>query len=133
MKEIPMHENPGAQRALEAFLSSLAVEEKGSEGFRVSATLRADCTVFNGHFPGNPILPGAFHVWIACLLLARLYGLEGKLASVQKAKFRKLLLPRDFITIHGKLTPGSGETAAACRIEKDGREASKFRIVVKRA
>ena len=128
-----MHDSPSPPRALEAYLDSMTVEEKGDEGFRVSATLRTDCRVFDGHFPDNPILPGAFHVWIAYLLLAKLYGLEGKLASVQKAKFRKLLLPRDTITIHAKVSPGSGETAATCRIEKDGREASKFRLVVKEA
>ena len=133
MKKIPLHENPGPPRALEALLDSMTVEEKGDEAFRVSAALKADCKVFNGHFPDNPILPGAFHVWIAYLLLTELYGVEGTLASVKKAKFRKLLLPRDTITIHGKLLPGSDETTATCRIEKDGREASTFRIVVKEA
>ena len=112
MKEPLMHAQTRPARSLEAFLDSMTVEEKGEEGFRVSATLRDDCSVLRGHFPDNPILPGAFHVWIAYLLLARLYGVEGRLASVKKAKFRKLILPRDTVTIHGKLSTGGSETAA---------------------
>lgn len=116
---------------LEAFVSSLAVEESEESGFRATATVRTDCAVFQGHFPGNPVLPGAFHLWITYLLLRDHVGADLGLQAVRRARFKKVLVPGDAIVIQGRLqrTDGGG-LEAHCKILKEGREASKFTLIL---
>jgi len=118
---------------LEDFLENVAVEEDGEGSLRLSGTIRGDCPVFDGHFPGNPVFPGAFHVWIAFLAAARGLGREGApLAGIEKARFRKLLGPGDRVTIMaawGAADAPGGGLAARCRIEKEGAEASRFTVL----
>lgn len=114
---------------LKKYLSSLSIEEKGADFFRASAVISEGCEVFSGHFPGNPVLPGAFQVQIACLLLSEVLGAGGRLRCVEKAKFRKLLAPCDAVKISAKIEKGGEEEiTVACRIEKVGSEASRFTL-----
>jgi 3-hydroxymyristoyl/3-hydroxydecanoyl-(acyl carrier protein) dehydratase len=116
---------------LEALVSSLDLEELHERGFRASATVRRDCAVFQGHFPDNPVLPGAFHLWIAYLLLRDRLGESLALRSVRRARFKKILVPGDAIVIQGRLKRlDGGGLEAHCKILKEGREASKFTLIL---
>lgn len=116
---------------LEAYVSGLTFEEKGVQSFRATASVRADCAVFQGHFPGNPVLPGAFHLWIAYLLLREHMGATQTLRAVRRARFKKILVPGDAIVIQGKLQDSAGGGLEAhCKILKEGREASKFTLIM---
>lgn len=131
--EVLMKNHGGHIKRIELYLSFVRVEERGDDFFRASATLKSDCGVFRGHFPGRPILPGAFHVWIVFLLLTEAFGMPLKLTSIHKARFRKLLGPNDVITMQGKLSTGGGSRISAkCKIEKDGQEASRFTMTLNR-
>ncbi len=124
----PSTNNP---EGLEAYVSSLAFEEKEAKAFRARAAVRTDCAVFRGHFPDNPVLPGAFHLWITYLLLREHMGATQTLRAVRRARFKKILLPGDAIVIQGKLRDsGGGGIEAHCKILKEGREASKFILVL---
>ena len=57
---------------------------------------------FQGHFPGNPVMPGVLQLeamaQVAGILLNIKSGREGKIAlfsSVDKAKFRRMVRPGD--------------------------------------
>ncbi len=65
---------------------------------------------FNGHFPGNPVMPGVLQIeamaQAAGVLLLRRGSSEGKVAllmSADKVKFRKAVRPGDQIVITAKL------------------------------
>jgi 3-hydroxymyristoyl/3-hydroxydecanoyl-(acyl carrier protein) dehydratase len=125
-----MRSDAESSRGIGHYLSSMMIEEKGEDSFRASGTIAEDCCILRGHFPGRPVLPGAFHVWIVLLLLGEVKGAQLRLLQIRKAKFRRLLMPRDTITIRCSYRPdGDDRITARCTIEKDGKEASRFTTV----
>jgi len=123
--------NATPEKLLASYVTGLSIEEGGEGSFRASAVVRGDCRVFRGHFPGNPVLPGAFHVWIALLVLRRVNPKPLALAAVGKARFRRQLGPDDAIVVDGKRTGAGGDRETwRCRIEKEGKEASRFDLLL---
>ncbi|MBZ9937115.1 beta-hydroxyacyl-ACP dehydratase [Mesorhizobium sp. BR1-1-16] len=83
--------------------------------------------VFEGHFPGYPIMPGV--LLIETMAQASGYLILGlnELArmpffmGVKKAKFRKFVQPGAILDVHASLVhEGSGFTVTNARIEQDG-------------
>lgn len=75
---------------------------------RIVATknVAANESYFQGHFPGNPIMPGVLQVetmaQVGSIPLLMSPNFEGKiafLAAVDKVKFRKNVVPGDVLTI----------------------------------
>ena len=65
---------------------------------------------FQGHFPGMPVFPGVLQLeamaQTAGILLNKLLGSEGKVSfylGVDKAKFRRMVVPGDQLRIEIKL------------------------------
>jgi 3-hydroxymyristoyl/3-hydroxydecanoyl-(acyl carrier protein) dehydratase len=56
---------------------------------------------FEGHFPGNPILPG-----VALLDLIQVL-LDGQFQLIKSAKFTEIIRPLDTLTIKAKLDPSN--------------------------
>jgi UDP-3-O-[3-hydroxymyristoyl] N-acetylglucosamine deacetylase/3-hydroxyacyl-[acyl-carrier-protein] dehydratase len=70
---------------------------------------------FQGHFPGEPVMPGVLQVeamaQAAGILMLRKTSSEGKTAffmSADKVKFRKAVRPGDQLVINAKLTKNRG-------------------------
>lgn len=69
---------------------------------------------FQGHFPGNPIMPGVLIVEAMAQvagILAFKSGVAGKATyfmSIEKAKFRKPVIPGDQLRIEVKVIRGRG-------------------------
>jgi UDP-3-O-[3-hydroxymyristoyl] N-acetylglucosamine deacetylase / 3-hydroxyacyl-[acyl-carrier-protein] dehydratase len=71
---------------------------------------------FQGHFPGNPVMPGVLQLEAMAqaagiLLLRRAGGIEGKTTlfmSADKVKFRKPVRPGDQLIINAKLLKSKG-------------------------
>jgi len=67
--------------------------------------------VLQGHFPGQPIMPGVILVealaQTAGILLNKLAGREGKIAlftSIEKARFRRKVVPGDVLLMEARVT-----------------------------
>lgn len=85
---------------------------------------------FQGHFPGNPVMPGVLQIeamaQAAGILLLRKGTAENKLVffmSCDKVKFRRAVLPGDQLEIHVKMTKCKethgrliGQSSAECRV-----------------
>ncbi|MGW7362912.1 3-hydroxyacyl-ACP dehydratase FabZ family protein [Streptomyces sp. NPDC054841] len=89
-------------------------EEIGETGPVLTGTSRIDpqAPVFQGHYPGFPILPGLLLVeYTHAMVSATRYGKGRRLAAVDRARFLKPVLPGDEITItvalSGDVEPGS--------------------------
>lgn len=89
--------------------------------------LRAACavpeqsTIFEGHFPTYPLMPGVLLTecmaqttgWLVCMLGR--FSTMPFLAGVKDAKFRALVFPGDALEFEGSLVhEGSGYAVAAC-------------------
>lgn len=104
------------------------------------ATVPTDSTVFEGHFPGHPLMPGV--LLLECmaqtgghLILARnAYDRMAFLAQADRAKFRSFIVPGDVLEAHSKLThEGSGYAVCEARLLKEGKTVAdaeiRYRVV----
>ena len=79
---------------------------------------------FQGHFPGNPVMPGVLQLeamaQTAGILLLRRTSAEGKTTffmSADKVKFRKPVRPGDQLVITAKLLKARGNKLATAAVE----------------
>ena len=84
--------------------------------------------VFEGHFPGHPLVPGVLLIETMAqasgyLLLSRIgFTRMPFLASVKEAKLRSFVAPQAELTIEASLVhDGSGYAVTAARITADGK------------
>jgi 3-hydroxyacyl-[acyl-carrier-protein] dehydratase len=103
--------------------------------------IRASCAVpekspiFEGHFPGFPLLPGVLMIETIAqaggwLILATLrFTRMALLAQVKEAKMRGSVLPGAALEVEAKLVQdGSGYAVAAGRIESGGRKVAEAEL-----
>lgn len=58
--------------------------------------LNANCDIYRGHFPDNPITPGVVMMGIARELMEELLGLKLRLSEVPSVKYTSVLSPLEF-------------------------------------
>jgi UDP-3-O-[3-hydroxymyristoyl] N-acetylglucosamine deacetylase / 3-hydroxyacyl-[acyl-carrier-protein] dehydratase len=91
------------------------VEFKGADELTALKNVTINEPFFQGHYPGNPVLPGVMQIeamaQAAGILMLRKISSEGKTAlfmSCDKAKFRRAVRPGDQLMINVKLTKSRG-------------------------
>lgn len=93
---------------------------------------------FQGHFPGNPVMPGVLQLeamaQAAGILMLRRGAVGGRTAffmSADKVKFRKPVRPGDQLIINAKLTKARGNklAQAECTCTVDGQVASSAELM----
>lgn len=87
------------------------------------STVPSSSTVFEGHFPGHPIMPGVLLIETMAqaaglLLMARIgFARMALLMQVERARFRRLAEPGAVLETDAALDhDGSGYAVVACRI-----------------
>jgi 3-hydroxyacyl-[acyl-carrier-protein] dehydratase len=105
------------------------------DSITVAATVPAESPVFEGHFPGHPILPGVLMVETMAQaggwLLLGLNGLARMpfLSKVSEAKFRGFVGPGAALTIRARLAhDGSGYAVVEAMIESGGKRIAEAGI-----
>jgi 3-hydroxyacyl-[acyl-carrier-protein] dehydratase len=104
-------------------------------------TVCADCVVpdaspvFEGHFPGHPLLPGVLMIetmaqtggWLVLAVLR--FQRMPFLASVKEAKLRSFVVPGQLLQVEARLVhDGSGYAVVAGNISSDGRKVADAEI-----
>jgi 3-hydroxyacyl-[acyl-carrier-protein] dehydratase len=95
---------------------------------RCEATVPTTSTIFEGHFPGYPLMPGVLLIetmaqtsgWL--VVAANRFERMPFLAAVKDAKLRTFVTPGQILSVKGTLThEGSGYTMAEAGIAIDGK------------
>jgi 3-hydroxyacyl-[acyl-carrier-protein] dehydratase len=91
---------------------------------RAVAQVPAQSTIFEGHFPGYPILPGVLLIECMAQAAGHLVMVLEKfermpfLAQVERAKMRRFVEPETRLVVTGRLTHlGSGYAVTSGRVE----------------
>ncbi|MDO5547390.1 MAG: 3-hydroxyacyl-ACP dehydratase FabZ [Eubacteriales bacterium] len=94
-----------------------------------SKTFTGEEAFFQGHFPGNPVVPGVFLVEalaqtgaVAILSREEYRGKTGYFASWDKIKFRRKVLPGDTVTLKVQLVKIRGKIVVADGVAYVGEE-----------
>lgn len=66
---------------------------------RVDMELTPDLRWFDGHFPGQPILPGVAQLHIAASMAADIWGSFATGREMSRIKFRRVMRPGDVVTL----------------------------------
>ena len=120
---------------LEYFQMVDRVVALGAETITVVSAVPQQSPVFEGHFPGHPILPGVLMVETMAQtggwLLMALNGLTRMpfLLKVAEAKFRGFVTPGSELTVTSRRThDGSGFAVTEARIEAEGKRVADAEI-----
>ena len=130
IKEIIPHREP--------FILVDEVEEMvPGESIIAKKYVREDEYYFQGHFPGNPIMPGVLQVEslaqsgsVAVLSMPEHKGKLAVFAAIKNAKFKRIVRPGDVLTLNVKLERlRSSSGTGICEATVDGELACKCEIM----
>jgi 3-hydroxyacyl-[acyl-carrier-protein] dehydratase len=105
------------------------VEIGKEEGLiRARATVPMESTIFEGHFPGHPLMPGVLlteaMAQTSGYLLLSMSNFERMpfLAGVREAKFRTFVVPGDVLDLEARIEhDGSGYAMTKAKIKRQGK------------
>jgi len=115
------------------------VEMKGSEELIALKNVTFNEPYFNGHFPGNPVMPGVLQLEAMAqavgILIIRHNNWVPRPAffmSADNVKFRRPVVPGDQLRIHAKLTKVRGGKIAVAQAtcSVDGQVASSADVMI---
>lgn len=99
------------------------------------STIPAASPVFEGHFPGHPLMPGTLMIEMiaqGCGLLVMAlqdFARMPVLIQVEKAKIRSMVAPGTALAVEGRVVQeGSAYVAVAGRLVRDGRAVAEAEI-----
>jgi 3-hydroxyacyl-[acyl-carrier-protein] dehydratase len=96
---------------------------------RAACMVPKESTIFEGHFPTYPLMPGVLLIecmaqtagWLVCMLGR--FSAMPFLAGVKEGKFRTLVFPGDQLEFEGRVVhDGSGYSVAECTGYRDSKK-----------
>jgi len=105
---------------------------------KITSTVPEDSTVFEGHFPGMPLVPGVLLIETMAQSAGLLYiaisdfKLMPVLMSVDKAKIRQFVEPNAVLEVSAQIEhDGSGFFVAKTSIKSDGKRVCDAQLKLK--
>ncbi len=110
---------PMYQDVKEAMISTSKGEGKNT--FTGDFCFKESLDVFNGHFPGMPVLPGVMQIEMILYVMEKNTGILYRVKKLKKAKFSSQIVPGEIITVALSLNnskDGSINLKAAVSVDK---------------
>jgi 3-hydroxyacyl-[acyl-carrier-protein] dehydratase len=86
---------------------------------------------FQGHFPGNPILPAIVQLMTARQSIAGQLGCDVVITKVTRAKFHEMIQPCVVVTVLWNARQQEDGYMCKCVLEAGGKAAASFNLAVK--
>ena len=104
--------------------------QKTERGWEKTYVFPSDFLGFQGHFPGNPILPAVIQLMMGRQAITERMGRECDIVKVTRAKYMKVITPGIPVTVI--LTIKEQEDACICKciLEIEGKPTSKFAMTL---
>ncbi|MEW6599913.1 MAG: hypothetical protein AB1499_02995 [Nitrospirota bacterium] len=107
-------------------------EEGNSGGLGAVFVFPENFIGFQGHFPGNKILPGICQIQSALCMLERSKGKRAVLREIVSAKFFSPVLPAEELTCRGGITAeADGSVILKASFSKNGGKVSEMKLRVR--
>jgi 3-hydroxyacyl-[acyl-carrier-protein] dehydratase len=109
-------------------IDRIAELDLNARTIRVEAEVPQSSTIFEGHFPGHPLMPGVLLIesmaqtsgWL--IIAANRFARMPFLAAVKEAKLRSFVQPGQKLTLAASLVhEGSGFAVTKASVEADGK------------
>ena len=104
--------------------------EGSGEILNASVMIMRDHPVFDGHFPGNPILPGVCTLQIAGELLSKYLDQKLMLVKSENIKFMSLVIPSENTILNFEISLGNKDEnifSAKCTVTSNGVDVLKMK------
>jgi 3-hydroxyacyl-[acyl-carrier-protein] dehydratase len=116
-------------------IDRIAALDIGERTVRSVCIVPKQSTIFEGHFPGYPLMPGVLQIECMAQTCGWLVTAVNRftampfLIGVKEAKFRSPVLPGDELEVEGKIVhEGSGFTVGECKGRRQGRTICEAQI-----
>lgn len=90
----------------------------------------AESRWFDGHFPGNPVLPGIAQLAMVGELIQAALGRSARVLEVSRVRFKQMILPDDRLLVSAEPRPGR-DGAYAFRVTRGETVVCSGTMVVK--
>jgi 3-hydroxyacyl-[acyl-carrier-protein] dehydratase len=116
-------------------IDRIAALDVGERTVRSVCIVPKQSTIFEGHFPGYPLMPGVLQIecmaqtcgWLVTAI--NRFTAMPFLIGVKEAKFRSPVLPGDELEVEGKIVhEGSGFTVGECKGRRQGKTICEAQI-----
>lgn len=88
-----------------------------------------DLPLFEGHFPGDPVLPGVLQIEMVRTALSSLLQARLHIRQVRSAKFKRRIAPGEEAIVRLLCTESSGNLDVKAEITVDGQDAALISLV----
>lgn len=104
---------------------------KTERGYETGYLFGPTFSGFQGHFPGNPVLPAVIQLMTARESIIKQTGRNLLVTNVSRAKFQKIITPDIPVTVVWTLREQEDAFICKCILETEGNPASSFILTLK--
>lgn len=77
----------------------IEIECKAEGGIRAAIQVPGDSHWFDGHFPGEPVLPGLAQISMVFDVIQKASESELGVSSINRVRFKRIVRPDDLLTV----------------------------------
>lgn len=116
-------------------ISEIAGVDHDNNAIHARAAVPGESTIFEGHFPGHPLMPGVLLIEVMAqtsgylLLALNRFDAMPFLAGVREAKMRSFVSPGETLDVEAEIEhDGSGYAMTKARIRREGKPVCDARL-----